>query len=509
MESLNRALGFSWHTESPYVLAWVVICVVALVRTNDESRQSVIHTVWVYLGALAGQFAAGILHMGGLDGAAGPLLNIAILVAGIALIRLSGMLAFRIVLPAVRVRPPRIAEDLVIILLYFVWIVVRLRATGMDPSSLLASTAVITAVIAFAMQDTLGNMLGGIAIQLDNSITIGDWIRVDDTIGRVVDIRWRSTSIETRNWETVVIPNSALMKSKFAVLGRRQGGAMQWRRHVLFNVDLAAPPTRVIPAIEQAIREAEIAHLARMPQPTCMLMNFEHGYGSYDLRYWLTDLNADDPTDSAVRIHIFTALQRAGWRIAVEERDVRLTEQTEERRREVQEREIERRLSALKAVDIITGLTPAEMRTIAERLTYSPFAQGEIITRQGNVAHWLYILTAGEADIVIDNEGGSRRFINTLVAGSFFGEAGLLTGAPRSATVVARSNVECYRLDKASFEDVLAARPEIAREMARVMASRQGALQAAIAGHEAQAEDHAGRSAQWLDLIRSFFGLTR
>ena len=213
MESLNQALAFSWHIESPYLLAWAAICVVVLIRANDESRQSVIHTMWVYLGALAAQLVAGLLHMGGLDGAAAPLLNIAILVAGIALIRLSGMLAFRIVLPAARVATPRIAEDLVIILLYFVWIVVRLRATGMDPSSLLASTAVITAVIAFAMQDTLGNMLGGIAIQLDNSITIGDWIRVDDTIGRVIDIRWRSTSIETRNWETVVIPNSALMKA--------------------------------------------------------------------------------------------------------------------------------------------------------------------------------------------------------------------------------------------------------------------------------------------------------
>jgi hypothetical protein len=219
------------------------------------------------------------------------------------------------------------------------------------------------------------------------------------------------------------------MKGKFAVLGRRLGEPLQWRRHVLFNVDLASPPTRVIPAIEQAIREAEIAHLARHPQPSCMLLNFEHGYGSYDLRYWLTDLSADDPTDSQVRVHIFAALQRAGMRIAIEEMGIRLTEQTERRRREVFEREIERRLAALKKVSLLAGLTPDELRTVAERLTYSPFAQGEIITRQGNVAHWLYILTAGDADIVIDGDSGTRRFINTLGAGSFFGEAGLLTGA--------------------------------------------------------------------------------
>jgi small-conductance mechanosensitive channel len=118
---------------------------------------------------------------------------------------------------------PRIVEDLVTILGYLVWIIARLRATGMDPSSILASTAVVTAVLAFALQDTLGNILGGIAVQLDNSIEVGDWIRVDDVTGRVADIRWRSTSIETRDWETVIMPNSALMKGKFTVLGRRQG----------------------------------------------------------------------------------------------------------------------------------------------------------------------------------------------------------------------------------------------------------------------------------------------
>ena len=156
----------------------------------------------------------------------------------------------------------------------------------------------MTAVPACAMQDTLGNIQGGIAIQMDNSIQLGHWIRVDDKVGRMVDIRWRSTSIETRDWETVVLPNSKLMKGIFSVLGRRLGEPTQGRRHVRFAVELSAPPTRVIPAIEQANRESEIAHTARIPAPNCVLMNFEHRYGVYDLRYWLTDLRYDDPTDS-------------------------------------------------------------------------------------------------------------------------------------------------------------------------------------------------------------------
>ena len=49
------------------------------------------------------------------------------------------------------------------------------------------------------MQDTLGNILGGLALQLDNSLAIGDWVKVDELSGRVVEIQWRYTAILTRN----------------------------------------------------------------------------------------------------------------------------------------------------------------------------------------------------------------------------------------------------------------------------------------------------------------------
>ena len=66
--------------------------------------------------------------------------------------------------------------------------------------------AAVTAILAFSMQETLGNVLGGIVLQLDSSMREGDWVRVEDVSGRVAEITWRHTAIETRNGETVVIP---------------------------------------------------------------------------------------------------------------------------------------------------------------------------------------------------------------------------------------------------------------------------------------------------------------
>jgi CRP-like cAMP-binding protein len=82
---------------------------------------------------------------------------------------------------------------------------------------------------------------------------------------------------------------------------------------------------------------------------------------------------------------------------------------------------------------------------------------------------------------------------------------GMMTGEPRSATVTARSDVVCYRLDKAGFAQVIRARPDIAEAVSRVLARRQAQLEgrraAGAAAQPAPAHDHI------LDRIRAFFGL--
>src|SRR5207237_1194921 len=84
---------------------------------------------------------------------------------------------------------------------------------GVNLSGIVATSAVVTAVIGFSLQDTLGNVMGGMALQMERSIGVGDWVRLGDVEGVVREIRWRQTSIETRNWDTVVIPNSVLTTS--------------------------------------------------------------------------------------------------------------------------------------------------------------------------------------------------------------------------------------------------------------------------------------------------------
>jgi CRP-like cAMP-binding protein len=297
------------------------------------------------------------------------------------------------------------------------------------------------------------------------------------------------------------------MKSRFTVIGNPDAEAVRWRRWIWFDVDTHVPAARVLAAADQALSGAEIPNVAREPAPSCVLTEFGAGHCRYALRYWLTDPQADDPTDTAVRKHLLASLQRAGVSLAIPEYVIHRIKEGEARRAAVHAREVEARTAALRGVELFACLENRELSVLAERLVPAPFAAGDVITRQGAVAHWLYLLTSGEAEVWLDAEGAPRRHVATLGAGTVFGEMGMMTGEPRSATVTAKTDVECYRLDKAGFEDIIRSRPAIAEEVSRVLAARASGLRESL--EAARAEAASVQPGTLLERVRAFFGLER
>jgi small-conductance mechanosensitive channel/CRP-like cAMP-binding protein len=506
---LEDTLAALIHSEVPWLTLLALIVSGLLLRFRPHERRMFLNTLWLFLVGVVGQAAAWALELLAVPGAGTVVYTVFRILSAIALIRLLGFVLFRLLLPMLRREPPRIIEDLAIVAVYVVYAFAQLRGAGVDLSSIVTTSAILTAVVAFAMQDTLGNVIGGLAIHIDNSVQVGDWVRVDEISGRVRDIGWRSTTIETSNWETVVVPNSAMMKGRVAILGKREGGPRQWRRTLSFMVDPGVPPARIIAAVNEEMRDVPIANVARAPAPSTVLAGFELGNLKYQLRYFLADLNEDDVTDSMVRVHLFASLQRAGVRIAEEQRTVHSIARDEAHADVVRKREISRRLEMLRGVDLFSVLSEEEVGEVAERLQYAPFARGDIITKQGNIAHWLYIVAFGEVEVRYEPAAGQAQVLATLRAGQFFGEMALLTGDARSATVIAKTDVECYRLDRAAFQGLLLSRPEIAEGMSRVIASRRPELEKVREAFATAPQPVPTESADLLGKIQRFFGLRR
>jgi CRP-like cAMP-binding protein/small-conductance mechanosensitive channel len=503
-------------------LSLAVVVSAALVnRFNPSHRPRNRRTAilfFVYLAALGLQYALGAA---GLEVWSGRFAVGAQLLAAFTVVNVGATVFISLALPATRTSLPMIATDLLVGIGYIVATLGVLSQHGLNPTGALASAAVVSAVLAISLQSTLGNILGGVALQLDGSVHEGDWIQLENgRQGRVRAIRWRHTVVETRDWSTIIVPNALLLANNIMILGKRDGRAVPQRMWVWFNVDFRYPPTRVIEVVTTALRASPIDGVASDPPPNCVCMDFtrerRESFATYAVRYHLTDLAADDPTNSRVRARIFTAMRRAEIPFALPAQHAWVQIEDDARATSKLRRRAAERIEALRGIPLFRELTESELETLADGMSHAIYVAGETITRQGAVAHWLYVITSGSAEVRthFDPDGDGplppqTKVVARVSAPDVFGEMGLMTGEARSADVVATSDVECFRLGKETFERVLLARPEIANALSEKLAARRMELIAVREGLDAS--DMFARQSVERDRIlggiKSFFGL--
>lgn len=428
----------------------------------------------------------------------------------VAIVTVSGVLVFDYVLEPLRLRPPGILTDLILAAGYLAVTIVVLAALDRNVSSVLTTGAIATAAIGFSLQDTLRSVMGGMSLQMDSSVKEGDWIRVDSIEGRVSEIRWRRTSVVTLDGNTVVIPNAHLASTVVTILGKHGGREIQTRRWIRFEVDHGIPTAEVIAAVEVALRGNPVRGMALTPTADCVLVDLRSGRQTFAARYWLRNLSEDAACDSAVRSRIIAALQRIGVGFSFQTYSVLLHPKDAPHLDLARAHEHERRLRALASVSLFSPLTADELASLADRLRLTAFSPGEVITRQGATANWLYVVIRGVAGVRVSSDGGGPdRRVASLEPGSFFGEMALLTGAPRSATVIAESDVSCYKLDKESFLEILQSRPALAEDISLLLARRRVELDAAREQLDEEARRKRLEAAEhdMLSRIRKFFRL--
>jgi small-conductance mechanosensitive channel/CRP-like cAMP-binding protein len=430
------------------------------------------------------------------------------------LINLAAIVVFDLLLRACRFDYPDILHDVVVGASYVVAIVVLMHRSGVNVTSIVATSAVVTAVVGLSLQATLGNVVGGISLQLDDSVNEGDWIELENkTQGQVKKIRWRHTVLETRDWDTLIVPNGQLMTQSIKILGKREGQPIQRRQWLYFNVDFRFSPGEVVRVVNQALQAAPIESVASDPKPHCICYDLaretKNSFGYYAVRYWLTNLSSEDPTSSLVRERIYTALKRAQIPLAMPAQAVFVSQDDTDHRERKKVQLLDLRLQALAAIDLFVNLSPDEQRILALSAQLAPFSAREVITRQGATAHWLYVLLEGSAAVRVASEDGSERQVAVLESPNFFGEMALMTGQPREATVMAVTDVQCLRVDRRDLEGIIKNRPEIATEISEVLAKRRVELMAVKEGldEEAKSRRLSTEHTRILKAVRDFFAL--
>jgi small-conductance mechanosensitive channel len=168
-------------------------------------------------------------------------------------------------------------------------------------------SAVGGVVVGLALQDTLGNMIAGLAIQVEKPFRVGHWIAVGPFEGQVREITWRATRLRTKSGNLIVVPNSTV--SKEAITNYSEPAA-PIRVEVEVGVTYETPPNAMKAAAVEAL--ASVPSVLASPQPDVILSSFSDFSIVYSVRFWIDDFANDIPIKDQVRTSLYYTLKRRG-----------------------------------------------------------------------------------------------------------------------------------------------------------------------------------------------------
>lgn len=398
--------------------------------------------------------------------------------------------------------PPLLLDSLLRAVLYAVGLgIVGHAFFGFDPTPFLAGSAIVGAVVGLALQDALANLFAGIALHSDAPFRAGDWVRVGEAEGCVEEVTWRALRLRTWTGDTLTLPNNDV--ARHAVLNFSRPAAPH-ARTLTVGVSYAAPPNKVVATLLDVLRQVE--GLPAEPASSARLVAYGESAMQYEVRYHVRAYDEWRRVESEILRLIWYHFRRAGLEIPFPIRTLHVERRPPRAEADDPARRLER---ALRSLDVFRPLTDDERHTAAAACRHLHYSAGERILAEGEPGDSLFLIDHGEVE-VSKQLGGVRRTLARLGAGQFFGEMALLTGAARTATVTASSDVDVFTLDKAGFEHVLARNPAMAVDISAILAARRDALSEAEGDAAAPRapEERAGELRQRILMrIRSYFGL--
>lgn len=402
---------------------------------------------------------------------------------------------------------PQIFRDILQGLILVAVLFVTLREAGVEPTSLLTTSALLTAVIGLSLQDTLGNLFAGISIQAQRPFEVGDWIQIDTdsrSIGRVVEINWRATTVRTPEQIDLVIPNGVLAKSTLCNFTKPDTSS---RRTVEVQAPYDAQPQHVEQELLSAARG--VAGVKSDPSPFVLLRTFADSGITYHLNYFIEDFALRDRVDSLVRMRVWFAFRRGGITIPFPARTIYQPEdKSPEALAKAEAQAQTARLAAIQEVDFLAGLPSAAQEHLAALSKSCKYLSGEVIIRQGEAGDAFYIVQSGEVIVLLGRDEHSVAELARLGPGKFFGEMSLMTGERRTATVRAALNCDLVRIDKSAFQSILEADPGLVEQISRVLVERQLEMDENLSARAARSKTFKEeKSNALLASIRKFFSL--
>jgi CRP-like cAMP-binding protein len=244
----------------------------------------------------------------------------------------------------------------------------------------------------------------------------------------------------------------------------------------------------------------QVENVSQKIRPVVRVRNLGDNGIDWEIKYWLEDYTKHNDTDALIRQRIWYAFQRENINFAYPTRTLYIQKEASEEVSVEMGNSIFDRLSH---VPLFAPLSDEETEKLADAAHLRIFAPDEPIVRQGQQGGSMFVIHKGSVSVNI-LENGKPKTINTLKEGDFFGEMSLLTGEPRSATVIANEETQIIQIGKFSLKPILDNNPNLVNSLSELIEERRALLRQ---NEEEDVSTTAKRDKTMFKSIKKFFGL--
>ncbi|MEY5010387.1 MAG: hypothetical protein RLZZ253_1526, partial [Verrucomicrobiota bacterium] len=295
--------------------------------------------------------------------------------------------------------PPKFLSQLFGITVFIGALLVILSSVyGRDLTGVLFGSTVVVGIIGFAMQDLLGNIIAGIALELGKPFKTGDWLQVDKINAEVIEVNWRSTRLRTTDDVYLDIPNKTIVG---ATITNFTHPNRQHAIRIRVGFEYQTAPNTVRQALVRATAAAR--GVLATPPPKVFLIDFSDSAILYEIKAWIEDQAAFNDICDAIRTNIWYESQRRGLRIPFPIRTLQI-ERPQRNPRE--NREVLR--ATLSKHPLLQLLNPEQAESLLATASSVHFGTGETIIEQGSEGDSMFIILHGECSVSIRSNGLSR-----------------------------------------------------------------------------------------------------
>ena len=341
----------------------------------------------------------------------------------------------------------RLLQDLLGAVIFLIAIIAALAyVLDLPVKGVLATSGALAIIVGLALQSTLSDVFSGIVLNTTKPYQLDDWISIDGTEGRVTDIDWRATRLQTSQGSMAVIPNSLAAKAKIINFSRPSD---------IFGVSISlqlsphARPQTVIDALERAMEGCR--YLLSKPAPCVALKGSSATGVEYEISGFVVSMDQKRMVRNLLFDLAFRHLQASG---------VSLLSSVESNA----PAGLSRPRALLESSAIFSTLRQDEKETFAQHMTLQTFRAGEVILPAGEVSDHLFIIESGVVSVTL-SRAGVKFESGRMGPGEVIGEGGILSDTALPADFSAKTACSLYRIEKDYLKPCLDARHDIGEAM--------------------------------------------